>query len=105
MFYFIEGCRTSAWGSKDLNFGRNNLTNINFRNIGNEIKFIETLKYYQKSLGELVSTLTETGKSSVKKLAIQYLNQHYYFGEIWKYLSNAQKTKILDVISEGKGTL
>ena len=70
MFYFIKGCRASAWGSKDLNFGRNNLTNINFGNIGNEIKFIDTLKYYQKSLGELASTLTETEKSSVKKLAM-----------------------------------
>ena len=54
---------------------------------------------------ELASTLPETEKSSVKKLAIQFLNQHYYFGEIWKYLSNAQKTKILDIISEGKGII
>ena len=90
---------------KDLNFGGNNLTNISFGNIWNEIKFIDTLKYYQKSLGELASTLTETEKSSVKKLATQFLNQHYYFGEIWKYLSNAQKTKILDIISEGKGII
>ena len=90
MFCFIKGYRASAWGSKDLNFGGNNLTNINFGNIGNEIKFIDTLAYYQKSLGELASTLTETEKSSVKKLAIQILNQHYSFGEIWKYLSNAQ---------------
>ena len=90
---------------KDLNFGGNNLTNISFGNIWNEIKFIDTLKYYQKSLGELASTLTETEKSSVKKLTTQFLNQHYYFGEIWKYLSNAQKTKILDIISEGKGII
>ena len=53
MFYFIKSYRASAWGSKDLNFGGNNLTNINF---GNEIKFIDTLKYYQKRLGELTST-------------------------------------------------
>ena len=60
MFYFIKGYRASAWGSKDLNFGGNNLTNINF---GNEIKFIDTLKYYQKRLGELTSTLTENEKN------------------------------------------
>ena len=53
MFYFIKGYRASAWGSKDLNFGGNNLTNINFGNIGNKIEFIDTLKCYQKSLGEL----------------------------------------------------
>ena len=33
------------------------------------------------------------------------MNQRYYFGEIWKYLSNAQKTKILDIIFEGKGII
>ena len=54
MFCFIKGYRASAWGYKDLHFNGNNLTNINFRNIGCEIKFINTLKYYQKSLGNLL---------------------------------------------------
>ena len=90
MFYFIKGYRASAWGSKDLNFGRNNFTNKNFANIGGEVKFIDTLKYCQKSLGELASTLTEEEKESAKKLTAQYLNKHY-FVEVWKYLSDAQK--------------
>ena len=33
MFYFIKSYKASAQGSKDLNFGGNNLTNINFGNI------------------------------------------------------------------------
>ena len=37
MFYFFKGYRASAWGSKDLNFGGNNLTNINFGNTGSVI--------------------------------------------------------------------
>ena len=90
MFYFIKGYRASAWGSKDLNFGGNNLTNINSGNIGNEIKFINTLKYYQKSLGELASTLTENENKSVKTSVLQFLNQHHYFGEISKFLSDVQ---------------
>ena len=90
MFYFIKGYRASVWGSKDLNFGGNNLTNINSGNIGNEIKFIDTLKYYQKSLGELASTLTENENKSVKTSVLQFLNQHHYFGEIWKFLSDVQ---------------
>ena len=90
MFYFIKGYRASALGSKDLNFGGNNLTNINSGNIGNEIKFIDTLKYYQKSLGELASTLTENENKSVKTSVLQFLNQHHYFGEISKFLSDVQ---------------
>ena len=84
MFYFVKGYRGSARGSKDLNFGGNNLTNINFANIGDEVKFIGILKYYQKSLGELASTLTKEEKEFVKKLTAQYLSKHYYFCEVWK---------------------
>ena len=32
----------------------------------------------------------------------QFFNQRYYFSKIWKYLGDAQKNKILDIISEGK---
>ena len=88
MFYFFKGYRASAWSSKDLNFGGNNLTNINFGNTGSEIKFVSTLKYYQKCLGELASTLTEGEKQSVRTLTSQILNQRYYFTETWKLLSS-----------------
>ena len=50
----------------------------------------------------MASTLTEDEKNSVKHLTVQFFNQHHYFSEIWKYLVDAQKNKILDIISEGK---
>ena len=48
MFFFIKGYRTTAWGTKDLNIDGTNLTHTNYGNIAREIKFIDTLKYYQK---------------------------------------------------------
>ena len=74
MFFLIKGCCTTAWGTKDLNIGGTNLTHINYRNIGAEIKFIDTIKYYQKSLAELATTLIEDEKNSVKHLTIQFFN-------------------------------
>ena len=53
----------------------------------------------------MASTLTEGEKDSVKYLIIQFFNQHHYFSEIWRYLGDAQKNKILDIISEGKGII
>ena len=50
------------------------MTNINFADVGSEVKFIDTLKYYQKSLRELASILTEEEIESVKKLTAQCLN-------------------------------
>ena len=82
MFFLIKGYRTTAWGTKDLNIGGTNLTHINYGNIGGEVKFIDRIKYYQKCLAELASTLTEDEKSSVKHLTVHFFNQHYYFSEI-----------------------
>ena len=58
MFFLLKGFRATAWNTKNVNIGGTNLTNINFANIGGETKFIDTLKYYQKSLGQLAATLS-----------------------------------------------
>ena len=49
-----------------------------------EIKFIDILKYYQRSLGELAATLSEDEENSVKQLTKQFFNQHLYlyFSEV-----------------------
>ena len=44
------------------------MTQISFSNITGKIRFIDNLKYYQKSLAELASTLSDEEKISVKKL-------------------------------------
>ena len=37
---------------QDLTIGGNNLTNINFAMLGNQVKFVHTLNYYQQSSGK-----------------------------------------------------
>ena len=44
VFFLLRGFRATAWDTKDINIGRQNLTNINCANISNETKFIDTLK-------------------------------------------------------------
>ena len=63
MFFFIKGYRATAWGTKELNVGGTNLTHINYENIAGEIKFINTIKYYQRNLAELASTFSEDEKN------------------------------------------
>ena len=92
IFYFLKAYVAPAWCSKEINIGGNSLTQANFGNINGEIK----LKFYQRSLGELSSTLTETEKNAVKKLTDKFLNHLYCFCTIWPYLS-CQK-----IISTGK---
>ena len=65
--------------SKALNIGGTNLTQANYGNISSEIRLIDSLKFYQKSLAELSSTLTAKEKIAVKKLAKKFLNEHSFF--------------------------
>ena len=46
--------------------------------------------------------LPEDEKNCVKHLTKQFFNQGSYFFEVWKYLSNPQKNKILEIIAELK---
>ena len=65
LYYFIKGYVASAWCSKEIKISGSNLTHINFVNITGEVKFINSLKYYQKSLGELASTLSDEEQKAV----------------------------------------
>ena len=105
MYYFIKGFIASAWCSKELKIVGNNLTHINFSKIVDEIKFIDSLKYYKKSLAELSCTLSEEEKAAFKKLTEQFFNQHHYFSNIWVFLYSEKKKKILEIVSEGKGII
>ena len=85
--------------------GGTNLTQANYGNISSKIRLIDSLKFYQRSLGELSSTLTAEEKIAIKKLAEKFLNEHIYFSIVSPYLSLKKKEKILKIISEGKGII
>ena len=53
LFYYIKAYIASAWCTKELNIGGTNLTRANYSNISGEIRLIDSLKFYQQSLGEL----------------------------------------------------
>ena len=80
------------------------MTQINFSNITGEIKFIDSLKYYQKSLSELASTISYEERAAIRKLTEQFFNQHYYFSRVWPYI-NSKKKQVLEIVSEGKGVI
>ena len=94
MVFVLKSIRLSAWRTKDVNIGRKNLTDLNFASI-DKIKFIDTMKYYQSSLGKLAETLSSTEKENIKKLTVQFLINHNYFSNAWKELSINQRSKII----------
>ena len=67
--------------------------------------FIDSLKFYQKSLPELASTLSVEEKIAVKELTTNFLNQHYYFFTVWPSLNSQKNIKILEIVSEVKSVI
>ena len=104
MYFLIKGTRLSVWKTKDINIDRTGLTNINVASIDN-IKFIDTMKYNQTSLGKLASMLTDIEKNRVEVLIKQFLMQHRYFSKIWLMLTEKQKNQVLKIIVSGKGVI
>ena len=49
-FFLLKGIMLSIWKRTNLSISRSNLTNINFANISEQVKFIDKMKYYQQSL-------------------------------------------------------
>ena len=102
--FLLKGIRLSAWRTKDINIGGKNLTDLNYASI-EKFKFIDTMKYFQTSLGKASETLTEKKKENIAKLTVQFLLNHDYFSTVWKDLSNNQRNKIIEIIVSGKGVI
>ena len=104
MFILIKGIRLSIWGTKDVNIGGTGLTKINFASISTQVKFIDTIKLFLTSLGQLASILDDVEKK-LEKLNIHFLKQHRYFSHIWKKVKLSEKKDILDIIVGAKGVI
>ena len=104
MIFFLKVIRISVWRTKYINIGGKNLTDLNYASI-DKFKFIDTMKYYQTSLGQLSETSSPKGKEDISKLTIQFLNNHDYFSTVWINLTNDQRNKIIEIIVSGKGVI
>ena len=105
IFYYLKTYIASAWSSKKINIGGTNLTHVNYGIIDNENKLIDSLKYYQKRLADLSSTLTPEEKRAAEKVTKQIFNQYYYFSTVWPYLTLKLQEKVLDIVMSGRGII
>ena len=103
MICLLKSVRLSVWRMKDIHIGGKNLTNLNYAST-DKFKFIDTMKYYQSSLGKLSETLTDKEKDNITKLTVQFLINHY-FSIVWDQMSLDQKNMVIEIIVSGKGVI
>ena len=68
--------RIGSWRTRNISIGGTNLVNINFANIVNQLKFIDTLKYSQQSLSVLATTMTDREKQSIQKECEKFIKNY-----------------------------
>ena len=78
-FFLVKGVRASTWKTRDIVIGGKNPTDINFACVGNQVQFIDTIKYFQQSLGTLASSFTSSEKESIYKECERYLLKNNVF--------------------------
>ena len=57
------------------NIGGKNPTDISLANIGNQITFLDTIKYFQQKLGTLVNSLTDSEKSAISRECEKFIKK------------------------------
>ena len=104
-FFAVKGIRFCVWQTKQLNIGGSNLTNAQYANIGLQGKFIDTIKYYQKSLASLVAIANEEEKVNISNCCQKFLLQNEHCSSVFKSLTDEEKIFLLDYFSERKGVI
>ena len=66
-FLFLKGFRPAVWETTDISIGGKNPTNVNFLIIKSQVRFIDTVKYFQQSLASLAASMTNEERENVKK--------------------------------------
>ena len=91
--------RPTVWESTDINIGGKNTTDINFAIIRDQVRFIDTTKYFQQSLASLAASLTDIEKQNVRKIFRRLLAYRLMF------CNDEQENWVLDYLTSGKGII
>ena len=83
----------------DINIGGKNPTDINFAIVQNQVRFIDTVKYYQQSLASLASSMTDIENENLRT------NCRRFLAEKLMLLTNEEEKWVLDYLLSGKGMI
>ena len=72
-FLFLKGIRPSVWETTDISIGGKNPTDLNFAVFKNKVRFMDTVKYFQQSLGSLADSMTDTERDNVRNICKKFL--------------------------------
>ena len=87
------------WETTGIDNGGKNPTDVNFAIIRHQVRFIDTVKYFQQSLESLATSMTAVEREKIKKLCRQFLSDKLMF------LTEKDEEWVMDYLSSGKGMI
>ena len=93
----MKGIRPSVWETSGIEIGGKNSTDVSFAIIRNQVRFIDTVKFLQQSLGNLADSMTDTEIHNVRKICKRFLAEKLMF------LNDEDEKWVLDYLASGKG--
>ena len=104
-FSFLKGLHLGSWRTRNITIRGTNLLDINFANIANQVKFIDTIKYYQQSLAVLAGTMTDQERFSIKKECEKFIRKDTKLSAKFKKCSIKDQEWVFNYLSTGKGVI
>ena len=99
-FFFLKGIRPTVWETTKIKIGAKNASNINFALIGNQVRFIDTIRYFQQSFGNLAASKTDIEKNNINETFERVLAYKLIFCE-----NVEEREWVLNYLVSGKGTI
>ena len=104
-FFLWKGLRAGAWRTRNISIGDKNATNICFANIGNQVVFIDTIKYFLQVLGTLASNMTDNKKLAIKKECEKLIQKDEDLSKNFHICSKEVQEWVLNYSSTGDNSL
>ena len=104
-FFVLKGPRLCVWRTKNVSIGGKNLTDIQYASIGDQGKFIDTVKYYQQFLANLAENCDETERENITKSSLHFLQSHPKDHAKSERLTENEKKWIFEYLRVGKGVI
>ena len=99
-FFVVKGIRLCVWRTKNISIGGSNLTNIE-----TQVKFINTIKYYQQSLAALAANADDTEKQKIRTSCLNFIQKYRNYAQSLGNLSDEDKNWVLDDLCRCKGVI
>ena len=98
-FFFMQGYRPTVWETTDIAIGAKTPSNVTFAMIRGQVRFIDTIKYFQQSLANLAASMNDEEREFIRKTF------DYVLQDRLSFCLPEDQHWVLDYLARGKGMI